>query len=96
MVTYSTMPWMIPGSTIRTTGTCGGMAEKSTWSTPAPDENSTFRFGRAASRSGGACHATRYSTSANSPWSGQTWKSTSGACSAKYAAQVRPRAASDR
>ena len=40
-VTYSTMPCTMPGSTMRTTGSSGGSAAKSNWSTPAPEENST-------------------------------------------------------
>ena len=40
------MPLMMPGSTILTMGMCLGMAEKSTWSTPAPDEKKAFSRGR--------------------------------------------------
>src|SRR5712672_688775 len=89
------MPFTIPGSTIRTTGTCGGTADRSRWSTPAPDENRTFRLGSDASNPGGGCQAIKYSTAARSPVSGHTWNSISGACSENILAQLRPRATSD-
>ena len=59
MVTYSSMPLTMPGSTIRTIATWGGTAELSMWSTPAPEENSTFSRGKAAMNSGGTCQAIR-------------------------------------
>ena len=51
---------------------------KSNWSTPAPEENSTCRFGKLLARSGGGCHAARKRTCAGSPMSGQMRKSITG------------------
>ena len=93
-VTYSTMPPMMPGSTMRTTGSVGGSAAKSNWSTPAPEENSSSRFGNALARSAGGSQAARKRTRAGSPMSGQRRKSSSGAARANTSAHCRPRSGS--
>ena len=85
----------MPGSTMRTTGKSGGSAAKSNWSTPAPEENSTFRFGKRSARFGGGSQAARKRTCAGSPMSGQMRKSIPGARCWNTSAHWRPRTGSD-
>ena len=85
---------MMPGSTIRTSATPGGTAAASNWSTPAPVENSTSRFGNSEPISSGGRQVARKRTAAGSPVSGQTWKGSSGIRSRNRRAHSAPRVGS--
>ncbi|OJV04973.1 MAG: hypothetical protein BGO20_17690 [Bosea sp. 67-29] len=81
------------GSGIRTTGSSAGNWLRSNWSTPAPTENTIFRFGKVSTIRSGGCKSSRCSTAAGSPTSGQIRNGTSGACPAKAAAHYPARSA---
>jgi hypothetical protein len=51
IATYSVMPAVSPGSTMRTTGTpAGSSGSLAKWSMPAPREKIALRFGKPASK----------------------------------------------
>ncbi|MEH3036447.1 MAG: hypothetical protein PGN23_08180 [Sphingomonas adhaesiva] len=59
MTPYSIIPCVRPGSIMRTSATWSGRTQVSTWSTPAPIENSTSSAGSCAISSAVGAQAAR-------------------------------------